>query len=277
MYRFNAVVRLATGIVSLFTVYHLVKILPEIFKQKTNVQLESEIRRRKEAEHKLQEINTGLNSFVYMASHDLQEPLRKISTYTSRLVDSNQELLDDKSKEYGDKILSSANRMRNLIDNILTLSALSENIQLHKVSPVEAVAMALDDLEIVIAERNAEIVVKDLPMVMGSLPYLSQLFLNLINNSLKFTERTPRIEISGEKIHDKVHLRVSDNGIGIDDIYLKKIFNAFERVPSKKEYRGTGIGLAICKRIVQIHNGEISVSSTVGEGTIFRITLPAAE
>lgn len=277
MYRLNALLRLATAIVSLATVYHLIKILPEAFRQKTNVELEKEIQKRIEAEKKLAEANKGLEAFAYVASHDLQEPLRKISTFTSRLVQLNEDKFDSRGKEMANKILNASDRMRTMIQDVLSLSSINEQTELSVVNTNDAVNSAIEHLEVKIEERNAIINVERLPEVIGNKAYLSQLFLNLIGNSLKFSTRQPVINITGETKGDTVELHISDNGIGMDQDSIVRIFEPFHRLNSKSEYEGTGIGLTICKRIVDIHNGSITATSQQGVGSTFSIVLPAAK
>lgn len=276
MYRFNAVVRLGTAIISLFTVYHLVKILPEAFKQKTNIELEREIIRREEAERKLAEVNEGLQAFAYIASHDLQEPLRKIGMYTSLLSSINENKFNDESRELSKKIMSSAERMQVMVNDTLTLSTITSEVQMSNVDPEKAINNALIDLEIKVAEKNANIHVSPLPPVKGNEAYLSQLFLNLIGNAIKFSREDPVIHITGEKKDNVVIITVADNGIGMSEKDLVKIFEAFQRLNPKNQFEGSGIGLAICKKIIEIHHGKITVTSEPGKGTKFMIELPAA-
>jgi two-component system, chemotaxis family, sensor kinase Cph1 len=276
MYRLNALIRMATAVISLFTVYYLIKILPDAFRQKTYVELEKEIALRKIAENKMQESNRGLEAFAYIASHDLQEPLRKISTFSSILFDLNQSAFDEKSKQLAEKITSSTVRMQTMINDVLSLSTLSEETPFTTVDVADAVHSAMLDLEIKRQEKSAVIHIGELPPVHGNKAYLGQLFLNLISNSLKFSKSIPHIEISGEKAGDKVRISVSDNGIGMNPEDLNTIFNAFQRLNPRAEYEGSGIGLAICRKIVQIHKGKIEVKSTPGTGTTFIIELPAA-
>lgn len=275
MYRFNALVRFATGVVSLFTVYYLVQLLPSIFKQRTNTELESEIAKREEAERLLEEANKNLQSFAYIASHDLQEPLRKISTFSGLLLRGNDDMFDDRSKELLNKIKNSSTRMQAMVKDVLTLSTIDE-VQLREVNIAEPVKKAIEDLEIKILQKNATINVGDLPKVMGSEPYLTQLFMNLIGNSIKFSKGQPVINITGETNGDAAVIQLEDNGIGMKEEDIKKIFIAFSRLHSRSEYEGSGIGLAICKRIVDMHNGEIEVRSEEGKGSIFTIKLQAA-
>lgn len=276
MYRFNAVVRLSTGIVSLFTVYHLFKVLPDLFKQKTNVELEREIRRREVAEQKLAEANKGLAAFAYIASHDLQEPARKIRTFGDILYSTNEATFDERSKGLTQKIIHSAARMQTLIQDVLALSTISEEVELIPVDATVAVQTALEDLEVRIREKGAVVNYTAIPLVKGNEAYLTQLFLNLIGNAIKFSDQQPIVNISAERTGEMVQIRVSDNGIGMRAEDQEKIFRAFERLHGKREYEGTGIGLAICKRIADVHEGSILVNSKPGEGTTFIVTLQGA-
>jgi signal transduction histidine kinase len=276
VYRLNALVRFVTGVVSLATVFYLIKILPLAFKQKTSIELEREIARREEAEKKLAEANKGLEAFAYIASHDLQEPLRKISTFSSMLNKANADTFDPRSKELAKKITSSTQRMQNMIRDVLTLSTINENAELVDVSAEEAVKNAIEDLEIKIIEKNAVVKFTALPMVKGNLAFLSQLFTNLIGNAIKFCIGQPIVHISGEEKDDRVFIRVSDNGIGMRKEDIENIFLAFKRLHSKVQFEGSGIGLAISKKIIDLHNGKIHVESEPGKGTTFIVELPAA-
>lgn len=152
MYRLDALVRFVTGVVSLLTVYHLIKLLPIAFKQKTNLELEMEVEKNKEAERQLTDANKALESFAYIASNDLQEPLRKIRFFSTMLLNANQDKLDTKSLEYSNKIIKSTEKMQQLVNDVLSLSSLSHSVNFIKVNVEDAVARAKDDLEIKILE-----------------------------------------------------------------------------------------------------------------------------
>ncbi len=276
MYRLNALVRLATGVVSLFTVYHLFKILPQAFRQKTNIELENEITRRQEAERKLSEANQSLEAFASMASHDLQEPLRKIMTYTSMLKSGTDEAPAERTIGLLDKIDAASVRMQNITRDILSLSSVMKSADFGKVSINDAISMALEDLEFTIAEKKAVLNIELMPDVTGNQAYLSQVFVNLIGNALKFSRQTPVISITSETNNKTVVISVKDNGIGMEPENTEKIFSAFQRLHGKGEYEGTGLGLAICKRIIDLHKGTIRAESAPGVGTTFIIELPRA-
>jgi light-regulated signal transduction histidine kinase (bacteriophytochrome) len=239
--------------------------------------LEKEILRREEAEKKLAEANKDLEAFAYIASHDLQEPLRKIRTYSSMLYNSNIDSFDEKSKGLADKVISSSERMQSMIKDVLTLSTINADAEFTNVNPADAVKNALDDLEIKILETQADVHIENLSNVKGNFIYLSQLFMNLIGNAIKFTKVRPVIHIFGREEDNKVLIFVKDNGIGMNAEDAEKIFTPFQRLHTRREYEGTGIGLSICKKIVELHKGSISVNSKPGEGTTFIIELPKAE
>ena len=276
VYRLNALMRFFTALVSLATVYHLIKILPVAFKQKTNTELEKEIIRRKEAEMKLEEANNGLSAFAYMASHDLKEPLRKISIFTSALNDKNKSNYDTKSIELSEKVNNATTRMQELIENILTLSTIPEKINPEPVNMDAVISTVISELELVIKEKKAVIQCDPLPAVLGNNAYLVQLFSNLVSNSLKFTPSNPVIHIYCTVEGQRARIHVQDNGIGMKGEYLQNIFNTFHRLNSRAEFEGTGIGLAICKKIAIVLGGKIYAESKEGEGSVFTLELNRA-
>ncbi|SHF81721.1 sensor histidine kinase [Flavisolibacter ginsengisoli] len=269
MYRVNALVRFFTGITSLLTVYYLIKVLPQAFSQKTVIELENEITLRKEAEKQLAEANRNLEAFASIASHDLQEPLRKISAFTSLLNDRNNDKFDEPSKRYGEKIIATSARMQLLIRDILTMSSLKTEIELVPTDLNKPIQKALEDLELTIKEKNAIIHIGPMPVVMGNEHYLSQVFYNLIGNGIKFNQQQAEIHINADVVDGYTWVHVADNGIGMKEENYEKIFESFQRLHGKGEYPGTGLGLSITKKIVELHGGIIKVASIEGEGTMF--------
>jgi two-component system, chemotaxis family, sensor kinase Cph1 len=276
MYRLSALVRAATAVVSLATVYHLVKILPVAFQQKTSVELEIEIQKRKETELKLEQANADLQAFAYIASHDLQEPLRKVRVFAS-MLEKGTIATEPDNLELVHKISKASERMQTLIGNILTFSTVPEKIEPVPVDLRRCIDKAMDDLEIKIKDKNAVIDIGKMPVISGNETAICQLFMNLLGNALKFCERRPDIKISGEQQGSGVIIRVADNGIGMQNDDLSRIFLAFQRLAGTGKYEGSGIGLSICKKIMDAHQGEISVKSVPGEGTEFSLFFPEAK
>ena len=232
--------------------------------------------------------NKQLEQFAYIASHDLQEPLRKIQTFVQILEKKfdNEEI----RQKYFAKINTSAKRMAELIQSVLHYSRLAQpNELVTEVNLKEIMESVLGDYEVAISEKNAEVQYDALPVVSGIRSQLGQLFANLIGNSLKFTRERPRISItwkllSGVEVQKQfsaanisikyIELRFADNGIGFDQEYADKIFSIFQRLHNRDEFAGTGIGLALSKKIVENHHGYITAESEVGKGATFIVYLP---
>jgi two-component system CheB/CheR fusion protein len=250
----------------------------------TNEGLRDEIKKRQKVERKLREYgeelqrsNKELEEFAYVSSHDLQEPLRKIQAFSDLLVDEYGEALGD-GKEYLDRITGSSKRMSTLIEDLLTFSRVTtKQSVLQSIDLNEVMGYVLSDLDDRIEKEKGTVTVQPgLPTVMADETHMRQLFQNLISNALKFhaPDKAPVVEISATKDEDECIITVKDNGIGIEEKYSKKIFAVFQRLNSKTSYEGTGIGLAVCKKIVERYGGTIVVESQLGSGTTFIITLP---
>lgn len=235
-------------------------------------------------EHKNDELaqtNKELESFNYVASHDLQEPLRKIQTFISIIKDRN--LIAESGENYINKVASSAERMSQLIQDVLTYSRLSAENQFTETNLNTIINNVINDFELAIQEKDAVIEKDTLPNIQAVPLQMHQLFSNLISNSIKYSIEKPVIKIHGEPIEYKtkkgklkkcLKITLSDNGIGFDEQYSDQIFKLFKRLHGKSEYSGTGIGLSICKKIVEFHKGTISATSKPGEGSTFTIMLP---
>jgi len=238
----------------------------------------------KQYTEKLERNNIELEQFAYVASHDLKEPLRKIITFGNLLESHSKDILDDKSKDYINRMQNSAGRMMNLIEDLLVFSRVNrptEGFELVDLNQV--VNRVLSDLEVMINSRNAKVKVGKLPHVNGRKTQLGQLFQNLISNAVKFNDKAePFVSISAEEYIDKISsspftkIEVADNGIGFEDIYKRRIFEIFQRLHGKAEYPGTGIGLSICKKIVEAHGGTISATGELARGATFTINLPVS-
>jgi PAS domain S-box-containing protein len=220
--------------------------------------------------------NKELEQFAYVASHDLQEPLRMVASFTQLLAKRYKDKLDADANEFIGYAVDGANRMQKMINDLLSYSRVET-----RGKPFEAVGctailnQALTNLRMVIEETGAMITQDPLPTVMGEESQLVQLFQNLIDNAIKFRrEEPPRIHISAEDRGNDWFFSVKDNGIGIDPQYNERIFIIFQRLHRREEYPGTGIGLTICKKIVERHGGRVWVDSQPGNGSTFYFTIP---
>ena len=225
--------------------------------------------------------NQELHQFAHVASHDLKEPLRKIKTFTGRLSQDEGNKFSARSQVFLEKVKSASDRMMSMIDGVLHYSVLNVNEQnTESVDLNETMRSIVEDLELPISEKQATIKYSDLPTIDGSAVLLYQMLYNLINNSLKFTKKDVRPEIDVSATYstidgkDYVRIWVEDNGIGFEKEYAAIIFNTFARLNSKDQFEGTGLGLALCKRIVERHEGKIEATAVLGQGAIFVATLP---
>jgi PAS domain S-box-containing protein len=229
----------------------------------------------------LEASNYDLQQFASVASHDLQEPLRKILIFSTMLKNSHKQELPKESRAHLEKIISSSLRMRTMISDILNYSRLStEEGNFEQVILKEVVDEVLEDYEILLAEKKVKVAITELPRIEANRAQIKQVFQNLISNSIKFskTGTLPLIEIfcdpSTEKNGHLCNIVIRDNGIGFDAAYQEKIFSLFERLNTKDKYEGSGIGLAITKKILDKHHGTISAESKEGQGARFTISLP---
>jgi len=230
---------------------------------------------------KLERSNAELESFASIASHDLQEPLRKIRMMGERLAALCEKELGEQGRDYLGRMIRAGDNMHRLIRDLLAFSRVGMRAEgFRHLALSEPVRDVLSTLELVIEETGAEIVVGDLPEAEVDESQMRQLFQNLIGNALKFRrpDEVPRVVIEGATFESEsgpqVRIEVRDNGIGIDEQYHERIFQIFQRLHGKTEFEGTGIGLAICKKIAERHEGRIHARSLHGEGTTFIVELP---
>jgi PAS domain S-box-containing protein len=221
--------------------------------------------------------NAELEQFAYVSAHDLQEPLRTVASFSQLLAQRYRGRLDADADKYIELIVSGATRMRQLIHDLLDYSQFAwRQSEFTTVCCDEAFRASLDNLRTAIEETGAQVTSDPLPTLSGDPRSLQQLFQNLLGNALKFHgQDRPRIHVSVESREDQWLFAVRDNGIGIEPQFQERIFTVFQRLHTKEKYPGTGIGLAICKRIVERHQGKIWVASTPGQGSTFYFTLPA--
>jgi light-regulated signal transduction histidine kinase (bacteriophytochrome) len=240
-------------------------------------QLNSELEQRiQDRTADLSRSNQELEQFAYVASHDLQEPLRKISSYAQLLDTQYRGKLDADADEFIGYMVDGAQRMRSLIQNLLAYSRIGRKSQ--PFAPVDTnscLVQALGNLDVAIQESGAVVTSTALPTVLGDVGLLVQLFQNLIANAVKFRGTAkPLIYVEARTTDAEWTISIKDNGIGIDLKFAERIFVIFQRLHSREEYAGTGIGLAFCKKIVERHGGRIWIESTCGEGTTFFFSFP---
>jgi len=247
-----------------------------------NTLLRQEITLRQQAEQALQKANqelaqsnAELEQFADVTSHDLQAPLATITTYAQLLEQRYENQLDTQSNQYIQHIVNGCSKMQNLIEDLLEYSRVSKNQKpLEPVDFNSILTIVCHNLESTIRKSQATIVYHNLPTIIADNYQLVQLFQNLIDNAIKSRrEEPPKIEISVESRENEYLFAVKDNGIGIDSKSFEEIFQIFQRLHTSEEYSGTGIGLAICKKIVEFHGGRIWVESQLGEGTTFYFTI----
>ena len=231
----------------------------------------------REKTEKLVRSNEDLEQFAYVASHDLQEPLRMVASYVQLLARRYEGKLDADANDFIHFAADGAVRMRKLINDLLTYSRVgTQGKELSPTDSEAALAQSVNDLKLTIEENEALVTHDPLPTVMADRPQLGQLFQNLIGNAIKFRgNEPPRVHISASRNGSGWIFSVRDNGIGIAPEYSERIFIIFQRLHSRQEYAGTGIGLAICKKIVERHGGHIWVESEVGKGATFHFSLQA--
>lgn len=237
----------------------------------------------------LQQLNTNLEEFVFVASHDLKEPVRKIITFSQMITTSEAAGLTEKGRQYFRRMVDAATRMQVLIDGLLSLTLISRNSDFQNYPLQKILEEATSDLDIKIREKNATIHAGELPEAYIIPVQFRQLFYNLISNSLKFAKNDtpavinitarPLLKLEVDQLplpanHKYLKITLQDNGIGFENEYAEKIFQMFQRLHGKVDYEGTGIGLAICRKIVENHRGIISATGEPGKGAIFTIIIP---
>lgn len=300
-YWISGIIKALTAIVSLYTALELIPIIPQALAlpspaklEAINRKLEQEILERQKIEEalkaymeQLEASNRQLEEFAYVASHDLQEPLRKILTFGDRLKVKCGPILSEQAGDYLDRMQNAAKRMQTLINDLLTLSRINTPTSgMITVNLATIISEVKSDLEVRIEQLNAQLEIGELPTLEADPTQMRQLLQNLIDNGLKFhanggfpiikiySNPCKNLDSNGSQTEDYCQIFVEDNGIGFDEKYLEKIFIPFQRLHARSEYTGTGIGLAICRKIAERHNGTITAKSEPNSGTTFIITLP---
>jgi len=240
-------------------------------------QLAATIDRLNQTNQNLEKANRELQDFTYIVSHDLQEPLRKIYSFGQFLIEDCSDTLSDEGKDYIERIQKASIKMKQLIQDLLKLSRVETSTESYvRINTNDVIKEATDDLAVIIKETETEIIADNLPDVFANRIQLTQLFENLLGNAIKYRskKRKPKIEISAQQQNGQVTFLVKDNGIGIEKRFHDKIFGVFQRLHTSDEYEGTGIGLALCEKVVRRHGGKIWLESTPDEGTAFYFTIP---
>ncbi len=239
-------------------------------------QIRDHLAEKERREEMLSRTNKELEQFAYVSSHDLKEPLRKISMY-AQLLHTKAALREDPTlRPWLENIASGADRMNHLIEDLLAYTRIDRHDkEFGRVDMNEAIRSVLSDLETTMRESHAQVSIKSLPIVRGNGSQIRQVLQNLVANAIKFHANSPpQVNVTSAEEAGFARLTVSDNGIGIDPRFTKQIFQVFSRLHNASQYPGTGIGLAICKKIVERHGGRIWVDSTEGNGSAFHFTLP---
>jgi len=258
----------------------IIGIIQDIHEQKA---FEEELKKQvAQNTQELQRSNDDLLHFAGVVSHDLKEPVRKIKTFNSILKNEYKADFSENAKKFLQKVDQSAQRMQNIIEGILAYSTLDKRSQ-----PVEKINLDLvienikTDLELIINEKGAILVISELPEIEGAPILIHQLFYNLVHNALKFSkaDEPPRVIITSNIVSNQegielLEIKIKDNGIGLDPVFAEKIFDAFERLHSKDQFEGNGLGLALCRKIAKRHNGSITAAGEKDNGAEFTVTLP---
>lgn len=232
--------------------------------------------RLKETMTELQRSNAELQQFAYVASHDLQEPLRKVQAFGDRLKAKYAEVMDERGLDYLERMQNAAKRMQSLINNLLTLSRITTKAQpFVQVNLADVMRGVVADLELHVERAGGRVEAGDMPTIDADPTQMRQLLQNLINNALKFHEpdKKPIVKIHSQLMNETCKITVEDNGIGFDEKYLDRIFAVFQRLHGRGQYDGTGVGLTICQKIAERHGGSITAKSTPGQGATFIVTL----
>lgn len=276
VYRINALIRFLTALVSVGTVIALAKYFKEAVGLRTSQEFEYELSFRQQAMQELSRSNKELQQFAYVASHDLQSPLKTIENYLGLLDTRYGHDLDENARKLVGVSTAAASRMRLLIKDLLDFSRVGSVTEFELVDLNTLVNLIKEDLHEEIIASGVQLEIEPLPVLTGHQTDLRQLFQNLISNGIKYRRQgiIPRVWVQVREQPDYFLFSVKDNGIGIESKYYERIFDLFQRLHSRNNYPGTGIGLATCKKVIDIYGGKIWIDSEVGEGTTFYFIIP---
>jgi PAS domain S-box-containing protein len=257
----------------------IIGIVQDIHEQKA---FEEELKKQvNQSTQELRRSNEDLLHFANIVSHDLREPVRKIKIFNTLLREQKKAVVNEKAENYISKIDQSTQRMESIIEGILAYSTLDKTQQhIEKIDLGEVIENIKTDLELIIKEKGAILITSEFPEIEGAPILISQLFYNLIQNALKFSkaDEPPRVIITSSIVNidgtDCTEIKIKDNGIGLEPVFAEKIFTAFERLHSKDQYEGNGLGLALCRKIAKRHNGSITAAGQKDNGAEFTVTLP---
>ena len=270
IYRWAALIKLCTALVSLATVVALMKVIPQALSLKTPKELEMKVQERTT---QLKQSNEELEQFAYVVSHDLKAPLRGIGSLVDWLAKDYAGKFDENGKEQIKLIIGRTKRMHDMIDDILEYSKIGQ-IEFKKVE-VNLNELLKEVIALVEIPKNIKVTLGDLPEIKAEKATIQQIFINLVDNAVKYSNKPDgKIRISCTNDKTSWRFSVSDNGIGIEEQHYERIFKMFQTLQSKDEGGGTGIGLAIVKKIVELYKGKIWVESKAGEGSTFFFTIP---
>lgn len=248
--------------------------------ERVNADLQSANAELERLNAELARSNGELEQFAYVASHDLQEPLRKVQAFGDRLRSRYSDALDDTGRDYLQRMQNAAGRMSALINDLLAFSRVTSKAQPFVRVELDAVLREVTaDLETALQDADARVEVEALPAVEADPLQMRQLFQNLLSNAIKFRREgvAPVVKVSASSTEDVVAVRVADNGVGFEERYAERIFKLFERLHGRDRYPGTGVGLAICRKIAERHGGAIAARGTPGEGATFTVSLPSRQ
>jgi chemotaxis family two-component system sensor kinase Cph1 len=275
-YRFSALIRFLTGVVSVATVVALIRYFKEAVGLRTSREFERELLFRQQAVQELSRSNQELQQFAYVASHDLQSPLKTIVNYLTLLESKYGHQLDPDGHKLIDTSTAAAGRMRTLINDLLDFSRVGSVSEFESVNLNELIAEIIEEHQDDIKAANATIEVGTLPIMTAHRTDLKQVFQNLITNGLKYRRPDIDTKLSVKAVDSGAYYQfsITDNGIGIEPQYYDRVFQIFQRLHGRGHYPGTGIGLATCKKVIDIYGGKIWVDSELNVGTTFYLTIP---